>query len=49
MFIDPAACTNCDACRPVCPVSAIFYEDLVPAKWRNYTALNAAFFTRSPA
>jgi hypothetical protein len=26
-------------------VEAIFYEDDVPAQWKDFTATNAAFFT----
>jgi hypothetical protein len=26
-------------------VEAIFYEDDVPAQWKDFTAANAAFFT----
>jgi len=44
MYIDPAACTNCDACRPACPVSAIFVEAYVPDKWRHFIQKNASFF-----
>jgi len=47
MYIDPVVCTDCDACVPVCPVSAIFYEADVPDKWQTYVAKNAAFFRRS--
>ena len=46
MYIDPATCTDCDACRPVCPVSAIFFEGNVPAKWSRYVAANAGFFQK---
>jgi NAD-dependent dihydropyrimidine dehydrogenase PreA subunit len=44
MYIDPAACTDCGACEPVCPVSAIFYEPDVPPKWQGFIAKNAEFF-----
>ncbi|MBI3654660.1 MAG: ferredoxin family protein [Acidobacteria bacterium] len=46
MYIDPTQCTDCGACEPACPVSAIFYADEVPEKWRAYTRKNAAFFER---
>jgi ferredoxin len=39
---------DCGACEPVCPVEAIFYEDDVPAQWKDFTATNAAFFTEGP-
>ena len=35
---------DCGACEPVCPVEAIFYDD-VPAQWKDFTTANAAFFT----
>jgi hypothetical protein len=28
----------------VCPVEAIFYEDDLPDKWRDYTQANVDFF-----
>lgn len=40
LFIDPNDCIDCDACRPECPVEAIFHEDHVPAQWQEYIALN---------
>jgi ferredoxin len=46
MYIDPAICTDCGACEPVCPVSAIFLEEEVPAKWQSFIKKNADFFTR---
>ena len=41
LFIDPEHCVDCDACVPECPVEAIFYEENVPAAWRDFVALNA--------
>lgn len=43
-YIDPDTCTSCAACASVCPTEAIFDEDDLPARWRHYRALNAAFF-----
>lgn len=43
-YIDPAECIDCDACVPVCPVTAIFYEYSVPTKWHPFIAKNANFF-----
>ena len=31
LYIHPDECVDCGACEPVCPVTAIFYEDDVPA------------------
>jgi ferredoxin len=44
LYIHPDECVDCGACEPVCPVEAIFYEDDVPAQWKEFTATNAAFF-----
>ena len=44
LYIHPDECVDCGACEPVCPVTAIFYEDDVPAEWKNYTPINAEFF-----
>src|SRR5204862_3493000 len=44
LYIHPDECVDCGACEPVCPVEAIFYEDDVPAQWKDYTAANYEFF-----
>ncbi len=44
LYIDPDVCTECGACEPECPVEAIFEEDDVPERWRDYIALNRNFF-----
>jgi ferredoxin len=41
LYIDPNECIDCEACMHECPVGAIFYEDNVPAEWREFVALNA--------
>lgn len=41
LYINPDTCIDCDACVPACPVSAIYPEDEVPAKWERFTAINA--------
>ena len=43
-YIDPETCIDCAACETVCPVSAIFFEDDVPEKWKQYTQINADWF-----
>jgi formate hydrogenlyase subunit 6/NADH:ubiquinone oxidoreductase subunit I len=43
-YIDPNMCIDCAACEPVCPVSAIFFEDDVPEDQKQYTAINAEWF-----
>jgi NAD-dependent dihydropyrimidine dehydrogenase PreA subunit len=44
LYIHPDECVDCGACEPVCPVEAIYYEDDLPEKWRDYTEDNARFF-----
>jgi ferredoxin len=44
LYIQPDECVDCGACEPVCPVTAIFYEDDVPAEWKQFTPVNAEFF-----
>jgi len=46
LYIDPVECIDCGACVPVCPVSAIFALDDLPAKWSDYAQKNATFFGR---
>jgi ferredoxin len=41
LYIHPDYCTECGACAAECPVQAIFHEDEVPEKWRDFVALNA--------
>jgi NAD-dependent dihydropyrimidine dehydrogenase PreA subunit len=44
MYIHPDECVDCGACEPVCPVSAIFYEDDVPGDQKDYTEAAVEFF-----
>lgn len=44
LFIDPEECIDCGGCVPACPVNAIFPENEVPVKWREYTKINADYF-----
>jgi ferredoxin len=46
LYIDPVECIDCGACVPVCPVSAIFALDDLPAKWAEFTPKNAAYYGR---
>jgi ferredoxin len=48
LFIHPDECVDCGACTPECPVEAIYYQDEVPAVWREYVALNAEMAPKSP-
>jgi NAD-dependent dihydropyrimidine dehydrogenase PreA subunit len=45
LYIQPDECVDCGACEPVCPVTAIFYEDDTPAEWKQFIAINAEFFS----
>jgi NAD-dependent dihydropyrimidine dehydrogenase PreA subunit len=44
LYIHPDECVDCGACEPVCPVSAIFYEDDVPDDQTEYSEINVRFF-----
>jgi ferredoxin len=44
LYIHPDECVDCDACVPVCPVTAIFPEDDLPAEWKPFTKVNAEWF-----
>ena len=48
LVIHPDECIDCGACEPVCPTKAIFPEDDLPEKWKEYTAINAEFSTKWP-
>lgn len=41
LYIHPDECIDCGLCEPECPVTAIFTEDDVPPKWREYIEINA--------
>ena len=43
-YIDPEECIDCDACVPVCPVEAIFFENRLPEKWKHFAQVNADYF-----
>ena len=45
LYIQPEECVDCDACVPVCPVTAIFSEDDVPSEWKAFVSINTGFFT----
>ena len=49
LYIDPVECIDCDACRPECPVEAIFADDQVPDEWRDFTGLNEAMAGKTPS
>jgi ferredoxin len=41
LYIDPEQCIDCDACKPECPVAAIFQEMEVPDRWAHFVERNA--------
>lgn len=47
LYIDPQECIDCGACVPVCPVSAIFALDDLPAKWADFAQINANHYERA--
>jgi len=48
LSIHPDECIDCEACVPECPVEAIFHEDDLPEKWKEFAALNAEMAKRNP-
>jgi ferredoxin len=40
LYINPDECIDCGACEPACPVAAIFPEDEVPEKWKQFIQIN---------
>lgn len=46
LYINPDECIDCGACISECPVKAIFPENEVPAKWKNYIQINKDFFKK---
>ena len=46
LYIDPEECIDCGACEPVCPVEAIFENEAIPDKWKDYAQINADYFKK---
>ncbi len=44
LYIQPDECIDCDACRPECPVEAIFPVAEVPGQWQSYIEVNRVIF-----
>ena len=48
LYINPDTCIDCDACRELCPVGAIFAGDDFPEKFKPYFDQNAAECKKTP-
>ena len=42
-YINPDECIDCAACEVACPVTAIFFDEDVPAEWRAYIEINRSW------
>jgi NAD-dependent dihydropyrimidine dehydrogenase PreA subunit len=47
LYIHPEECVDCGACKLICRVEAIYYEDDLPEDQQPHRADNAAFFTET--
>ncbi len=45
LYVDPENCIDCGACTSDCPASTIFPLEEVPEDWKNYIAMNAAYYS----
>ncbi len=48
LVINPDECIDCGACEPVCPTQAIFVDEEVPDKWKDYVELNVKYAAEWP-
>lgn len=48
-YIDPDVCIECEQCKIVCPVEAIYVDFDLPAEWHGYLEINARFFRQNKA
>lgn len=48
LVIDPVECIDCGACVDECPVEAIFPEEELPEKWRDFVELNTRYAQEWP-
>jgi ferredoxin len=48
LVIHPDECIDCGACEPACPTKAIFPEESLPERWKEYVALNADLSKKWP-
>lgn len=49
LYIDSQECIDCGACVPVCPVSAIFALDDLPAQWSRFEQINQEHYRKASA
>lgn len=48
LVINPEECIDCALCEPECPEDAIFSEDELPEKWKNFLEINAELSQKWP-
>jgi ferredoxin len=48
LAINPEECIDCALCQPECPVDAIFSEDELPEKDKEYMELNVRLVKKWP-
>lgn len=48
LMIDPNECIDCGACVDECPVHAIYPEEDLPEKWKEFIQLNAEYAAKWP-
>ena len=46
LYINPVECIDCGACEPACPVEAIFEQEALPDKWKNFIEINTAYYNK---
>jgi ferredoxin len=49
LYIDPEECICCGNCVAACPVEAIFPEEDVPERWKEFISLNAEMSGATPS
>ncbi|WNV86619.1 ferredoxin family protein [Umezawaea sp. Da 62-37] len=48
LVINPDECIDCGACQPECPTGAIFEQDELPAKWKDFARINVEYSEKWP-
>lgn len=48
LVIHPDECIDCGLCEPECPVNAIYVEDDLPEKYKEFLALNKELARKWP-